>query len=251
MKPASRMPDGPRWGRSLCIVLGVHALAVGGAVFWSSRSPPLAPPSPPEAVMVNMAPQASAPPAPPTDLAPGPLQQQHEAQPAQANAAPTAAEVPPSPAQAVDAALPPPAPDQRERTQTSAASAEVQQASAPPSVQAPNSNQYSARQSSSGVVNPSQANWQARVLAHLERHKRYPRAAQRRRSEGVSLVEYAVDRMGGVQWARLARSSGNALLDDEALAAVQRASPLPSPPDEVQGDPVQITTPVEFFIRRQ
>lgn len=249
MKPTSRMPDGPRWGRSLCIVLGVHALTVGSVIVWSSRSPPLTPASPPEAVMVDMAPLTSAPPAPLTDLAPGTLQQQHEAQPAQASTPPTAAEVPPSPAQAADATLPPPAPDQREQAQTSAASAEVQQASAPPSVQAPSSNQYSARQSSSGVVTPSQANWQAQVLAHLERHKRYPRAAQRRRSEGVSLIEYAVDRMGGVQWARLARSSGNALLDGEALAAVQRASPLPSPPDEVQGDPVQITTPVEFFIR--
>lgn len=125
----------------------------------------------------------------------------------------------------------------------------VSQATAPPSVQAPRSDHYAARQSSSGATDPAQANWQAQVLAHLERFKRYPRAAQRRRSEGVSLVEYAVDRTGSVQWARLVRSSGNKALDGEAVAAVQRASPLPAPPDDVQGDPVNITTPVEFLFR--
>lgn len=199
--------------------------------------------------MVELAPLPSAPPAPPTDLAPGPLQQEQQPQPAHADATPAVAVTPPSPTLPADAALPPPAPERQEQRTASIDAAEVLQSTAPPSVQAPSSTRYTARQSSAGAANPSQANWQALVLAHLERYKRYPRAAQRRRSEGVSLVEYAVDRSGGVQWARLARSSGNALLDGEALAAVQRASPLPSPPDEVQGDPVQITTPVEFFIR--
>lgn len=249
MNAALHAPEGPRWGRSLCIVLGVHALAVGGAVICSSWSPVPAPPSPPQAVMVELAPLPSAPPAPPTDLAPGPLQQEQQPQPAQAAATPAAAVTPPSVTLPADAALPPPAPERQEQRTVSIETAEVLQSTAPPSVQAPSSTRYTARQSSAGAAVPSQANWQALVLAHLERYKRYPRAAQRRRSEGVSLVEYAVDRSGGVQWARLARSSGNALLDGEALAAVQRASPLPSPPDEVQGDPVQITTPVEFFIR--
>lgn len=241
--------EGPRWGRSLCVVLGVHALVVGGTAVWSSWSPPPAPLSPPQAVMVELAPLPSAPPVPPTDLAPGPLQQEQQPQPMQAAATPTAAVAPHSPSQPADAALPPPAAERQQQQPASVETAEVLQSTAPPSVQAPSSTRYTARQSSAGAANPSQANWQALVLAHLQRYKRYPRAAQRRRSEGVSLVEYAVDRSGGVQWARLARSSGNALLDGEALAAVQRASPLPSPPDEVPGDPVQITTPVEFFIR--
>jgi len=239
----------PRWGHSLCLVLGAHAVLILAVLGWSWQTSVPPTPQAPEAVMVELAPLPSAPPAPPTELAPGPLQQQQEPRPQQAVVAPITPEIPPLPDRAAEVALPQARPEPREQAQASTASPEVTQSTAPPSVQAPRSDRYAARQSSSGATDPAQANWQAQVLAHLEGFKRYPRAAQRRRSEGVSLVEYAVDRAGSVQWARLARSSGNTALDGEAVAAVQRASPLPAPPDEVHGDPVNITTPVEFFIR--
>ena len=48
---------------------------------------------------------------------------------------------------------------------------------------------------------------------------------------------------------RIERSSGFALLDQETLDTVQRASPVPVPPADVAGDPVEVMVPVAFYLR--
>ena len=96
----------------------------------------------------------------------------------------------------------------------------------------------------SAAVSP--AKWQARLMAHLERRKRYPAGARQRREEGVVTVRFAIDGGGNVRSATLVRSSGHAELDDAVLALVRRASPVPAPPP---GAPHEITAPVRFSIR--
>lgn len=94
----------------------------------------------------------------------------------------------------------------------------------------------------------TQANWTGEVLARLERFRRYPRAAQVTRQQGVAYVLVRIDRQGRVLSAALQRSSGHALLDEEALQTFSRAQPLPPPPASLP-DPVELEVPVEFFLR--
>ena len=89
------------------------------------------------------------------------------------------------------------------------------------------------------------------MLAHLERRKRYPQEARSQRLEGVAMVRFSMDRRGRVLYVDLARSSGHAVLDQEAIGLLRRAQPLPAPPAEVAGDPLSLTVPVEFFQRRR
>ncbi|PWC79348.1 energy transducer TonB [Azospirillum sp. TSH64] len=98
---------------------------------------------------------------------------------------------------------------------------------------------------------PSRAvpSWQGRLLSHLERHKRYPRAAQARRQEGVAQVRFTIDREGNVLSVQLDRSSGVSSLDEETVEMVRRASPLPAPPEEMAKDRIELVVPVQFFIR--
>ncbi|MBL8645222.1 MAG: TonB family protein [Rhodospirillaceae bacterium] len=56
-------------------------------------------------------------------------------------------------------------------------------------------------------------------------------------------------RRGRIVSAKLERPSGFAVLDDEALALVTRAQPLPPPPPEVAGDPLVMIVPVDFVVR--
>ncbi len=93
------------------------------------------------------------------------------------------------------------------------------------------------------------ASYQGMLLAHLARNKQYPAAARARRQQGVALVRFSMDRRGVVTNVALAKSSGAALLDGESLDLLRRASPLPAPPTEVPGDPVELVVPIEFFIR--
>jgi protein TonB len=98
---------------------------------------------------------------------------------------------------------------------------------------------------------PSHAalNWQGLLLARLEQAKHYPMAAQERRQQGVVLLHFTMDRDGQVLTADIRKSSGYDLLDQEALALIRRAQPLPKPPPDVIGDPIALAVPVEFFLK--
>ncbi len=93
------------------------------------------------------------------------------------------------------------------------------------------------------------ATYEQILLAHLERNKRYPRAARTNRQQGLAYVRFRMNRQGRVLSAELARSSGHDLLDEEVIALVRRAQPLPPPPPSIAGEVIDLTVPVEFYLR--
>jgi protein TonB len=91
-------------------------------------------------------------------------------------------------------------------------------------------------------------NWKSQLVASLERYKRYPSEAQSRGEQGIAQLAFNVDRSGGVHHARIVRSSGSSLLDRESLILVERAQPLPPPP-EMSGSQIAIMVPIRYNIR--
>src|SRR2546426_812661 len=67
-----------------------------------------------------------------------------------------------------------------------------------------------------GQLNPDNPTaiptWKTRIVALLERNKRYPAAAQSRRERGTAQVFFSLDRQGHVIESRIVRSSGAAAL---------------------------------------
>jgi protein TonB len=88
-----------------------------------------------------------------------------------------------------------------------------------------------------------------RLLAWLERHKRYPSEARSKRNQGTAMVWFVMDRQGRVQNCRLHKSSGFPVLDEAAVKMVERASPLPAMPKELPDQTLEVVVPVEFYIR--
>lgn len=236
-----------RWGGSFIVALLLHAALIGGAVWWTLRSPPLLiNDQPMEAVMVELAETPEAPPAPSTEIPPGPLQQEQ----AKAESQPAPRPDPPLPPDVVPEVADPYVPPQKQQKQASD-DANVEQTLAPPAVTGERAERYAARQTTSGTQGQAVVTWQGLLLGHLEKYRRYPRLAERRREEGVAYVRFSVDRKGNASNIRIGRSSGHAELDEATLATVQRATPVPAPPPDVAGDPVEVMVPVEFFIRRR
>lgn len=93
-------------------------------------------------------------------------------------------------------------------------------------------------------------NFAGTLMSHLGRHKRYPAEAREQRHEGVATVRFSMDRNGQVLSARLEKSSGFALLDQEAMAILQRATPLPRIPDALTGDVLELVIPIQFSLRQ-
>src|SRR5262249_42755632 len=67
--------------------------------------------------------------------------------------------------------------------------------------------------------------YDALVLGHLQRFKRYPKAAHS--ATGKVLLQFVLDRTGRVIDSMVTKSSGNRELDQAPLQTLRRASPFP------------------------
>jgi periplasmic protein TonB len=91
--------------------------------------------------------------------------------------------------------------------------------------------------------------WVAALAARIERYKRYPRAAELRGLQGTVTVRLRLDRSGTVLSAQLEHGTGAAMLDEEALAVLARAQPLPAPPEALGAGPFDLLLPIRFGLR--
>lgn len=91
--------------------------------------------------------------------------------------------------------------------------------------------------------------WQATLVRQLQRYKRYPTEAQARNEQGVVLLSFSLDRSGHVLARRIARSSGFSDLDEEVMAMIMRAEPLPPFPASMPQPRLDLTVPIRFSLR--
>jgi periplasmic protein TonB len=237
-------PPSRVWAGSVGIVMAAHVAAIAVPLLWAAQAaPPEAPPA--GAMMIELAPPASAP-VPTVQPAPEPPRTEPK---------PTPRKLPPPtpkppPVKRAEVALPAPPPV------TPKAAAEVQprqmdKATAAPASDAPPDRTTSApeRGMTSQPTGNAVPSWQGTLRAHLERHKRYPAAAAFRRQQGSPIIRFAMDREGKVVRSMIECSSGHAALDEEALAMLTRAQPLPPPPAELSGAIIELVVPVQFFLR--
>jgi periplasmic protein TonB len=87
-----------------------------------------------------------------------------------------------------------------------------------------------------------------RLAAHLKAYQRYPALARARREEGLVLVDVTIRRDGEIVTMTIEHGSGSQLLDDEALATLKRADPLPAMPSEVPGATMALMFPLRFHL---
>jgi periplasmic protein TonB len=120
---------------------------------------------------------------------------------------------------------------------------EALRTSAPPKTNAPQAEASGARVSSAADTTSTVASWKGELIAHLNRFKQFPEGAT---AGGTASVAFAIDRAGAVISARLAASSGDRRLDEEAVSILRRASPVPPPPSGLGRGAVTLTVPIRF-----
>lgn len=92
----------------------------------------------------------------------------------------------------------------------------------------------------------------ARVAAHLNRFKKYPKTSRRAKEEGKAEVTFTVFADGRVDSIQLTKSSGHDELDQEALQMVKRAAPYPKFPNSLRRRAVtelQVRSSINFSIK--
>lgn len=249
--------DATRWGLSFIVVL----IVTSGGLWWIARPPQLVSyvaQSP--AISIDLSPEPVTMSNPPTDTAIGP--QQTLSQPIPQLAPPQKITVPESPVPNPPVpvsmpkkvyhlvkknlkAVPTPKKSLPDKLPAALKTTEPPSSDATPTLNsaAPAPGALSSHASYDPVT------WQGALLARLEKFKRYPSEAQGNHQEGVAMLTFTIDRQGHVLSARLTGRSGYDLLDQETLALIQRADPLPVPPDSVLGNTIELTVPIEFSIK--
>ena len=91
------------------------------------------------------------------------------------------------------------------------------------------------------------ATWQKQLIAHLDKHKRYP--AQRQQKTAEIVVSFVLDRTGHVLSTSIVKGSGDTAFDEAALAMIRRSDPVPQPPPLVADEGLNFTLPVIFRVK--
>lgn len=223
-----------RWTLAGVAILMMHAAAIGAIGYWYTRNP--IEPNILPAIAVTLAPvEASSPTIQDQDIAVGPTMQQAEATPKEERKVeekPLEQVVqPPPPQQQADVTLP----QQEQKIEKP----EPQPATPAPETRALPKNAHIGEFTEAG----SNA-YNALVFGHLQRFKRYPKAAHG--ASGIVMVQFALNRAGEVISSEVSKSSGNGVLDREALDILRRASPFPPFPTAKPGTQDVYIAPVNF-----
>lgn len=218
-----------RWAAAAAVVFGLHAGAIAYVLSWHTVQDIG---GEADVVTVELAPIDSTPDAVATDAAPAPetmieskaVPQPQKDQPEEQ----PKVEVPPDQTPgtvALPAAKPP----------------EKVEAALPPAPR-------TAEQVKGGAPR-IETSWAADLVRHLQRYKRYPADAQSHSEQGVVLLGFSLDRAGRVLAHHIVRSSGYSDLDNEAMAMIIRAEPLPPFPASMPQAQLELTVPIRFSLR--
>lgn len=119
------------------------------------------------------------------------------------------------------------------RTTASVAATSAARAAAPKSAKAASASRGDAKK------------WNSQLTRWINRHKRYPKAARARRSEGTVRVSFMVAGSGRVTSVRITGSSGDPDLDRGVLDLLQGAT-VPAPPEGVSS---RVNVPLRFSLQ--
>lgn len=97
-------------------------------------------------------------------------------------------------------------------------------------------------------INAARDAYTQNVQSELRRNHRYPKIAESRGIQGEVKVKIVIDKEGNVSNVTVLESSGNASLDEGAIATVRRSNLKQFYPEILHGRSYEFTTPIVFTI---
>lgn len=231
------------WTGALGAVLAAHAIAGGLLLVQFGHAPALPPPPAALPIMIDMAPLPSAPKPPPP---------QPQVQPVEPEPLPKAPVV-----EKAEVALRKPKPHKPRKKPPVEKRVEKPAPPSPkpaPANQAPDTSARPAAPtkaaSESGASSlKARITYEGLLQAHLRRFQRYPQEARRRHQEGIAYVRIRITRNGELLVRTLERTSGFSKLDQEVMAMMSRAAPMPAFLVEMKENTREFVVPVIFNLK--
>ena len=89
-------------------------------------------------------------------------------------------------------------------------------------------------------------NYSNLLRAHIAKHKKYPRIAQRRKMQGEVIIAIQIGGDGSLISKNIQRSSGHSVLDKEGMNMMEKSKPFPVPPDTLKNSVTNVVVPIAF-----
>ena len=241
-------PQSLRWAACFALALGFHGAGAAALLArWNDSADLVA--NPP-LIMLDLAPVAVAPMTTPTELPPDQVESKLVEPTPEPETPKEQVTLPPDPAPQPElTATPPPKPPEKKVEKKKPRQREASIARAPSAADIKADSAAAPMPGANARDSNAVPNWKSRLVAQIERSKRYPAEAQSRGEQGVAQVSFNVDRGGSVHNARVVRSSGSSILDRDAIAWLERAQPLPPPPPEIPGAQIPLSVPMRYNLR--
>lgn len=87
--------------------------------------------------------------------------------------------------------------------------------------------------------------YRGQLFSHISKKKMNPRS----RLAGTAIVRFTVGPGGELLSREITSSSGSKLLDDAAVASIDRAAPFPAMPKDAGDEPMVVSVPFKFSVR--
>jgi len=230
--------DVRRWGMSAVLVVGVHLAVIVAGMTW--YTPPDVVGTASDSIMLDLE-SAPATPDPAQDLAPGPQMTEMEPPPPEPEKQEKVEEqVPPAPQVEKAEVVAPP--EKKLEPKPVLKPKVVEKPRKPTEAPAPRTT------ATPQAAQAARVNYKGLLSAHLQRYKQYPPGARAAGQQGVTMLNFTVTRSGQVTGARVAKSSGSAVLDNETMAMIRRAQPLPSFPPDMTESSANYSFPMKYSL---
>jgi len=90
------------------------------------------------------------------------------------------------------------------------------------------------------------SNYSNLLRAHIAKHKKYPRIAQRRKMQGEVVIEIQIKGDGSLISKNIQKSSGHKVLDKEGMSMMEKSKPFPVPPEAMKDSVTTVLVPIAF-----
>jgi protein TonB len=90
------------------------------------------------------------------------------------------------------------------------------------------------------------SNYSNLLRAHIAKHKKYPRIAQRRKMQGEVVIEIQIKGDGSLVSKNIQKSSGHKVLDKEGMNMMEKSKPFPVPPEAMKDSVTTVLVPIAF-----
>lgn len=101
-----------------------------------------------------------------------------------------------------------------------------------------------------GLINPKLASWFNEIRNKIEKFKKYPEEARKQDIEGEVVIELSIQNTGYTGKINIFKSSGNKLLDTEAVRMIKATEPF-IPPKEINFSEISLRVPIMFNLRKK